>query len=82
MDANTWLKKWGEIIDKKYLKILRKEKVWCAENKINFTPAIIINEREYPKNEYNKIDLLYFLGDLIEEKQVKNNTKSYHIKLN
>lgn len=70
LDAETWLKKWGETSDRSYLEILKNEKEWCNDNKINFTPAILINGRQYPK-EYGRMDLLYFLEDLIEENEEK-----------
>lgn len=66
MDADTWLKKWGETIPKKYLATLKYEKEWCNDNKINFTPALLLNGQQYPK-EYGKMDLLYFIDELIEE---------------
>lgn len=68
LDAETWLKKWGETSERSYLEILKNEKTWCTANKINFTPAILINGKQYPK-EYGRMDLLYFLEELIEEQE-------------
>ncbi len=68
LDAETWLKKWGETSERSYLEILKNEKDWCNAHKINFTPAILINGRQYPK-EYGRMDLLYFLEELIEEQE-------------
>lgn len=42
MDAEIWLDKWGDDINKDYVETLKKEKEWCTNNKINFTPAILI----------------------------------------
>lgn len=68
MTVKNWLKKWGNCKNKEdYISILKKEKEWCTENNINFTPEILINGRGYPK-EYDKTDLLYFIEELIEHK--------------
>lgn len=69
IDANTWLQNWGETSDVECITVLEKEKEWCTNNKINFTPAIIINGKEFPK-EYDRTDLLYFIDDLIEEQTI------------
>lgn len=74
MDADTWLKKWGETIPKKYLRTLKYEKEWCGNNKINFTPAMLLNGQQYPK-EYGKMDLLYFIDELIEEQEILENAQ-------
>ncbi|MBK5209912.1 MAG: thioredoxin domain-containing protein [Flavobacteriaceae bacterium] len=74
MDANTWLKKWGETINKTYLTTLKYEKEWCNNNKINFTPALFLNGQQYPK-EYGKMDLLYFIDELIEERGILENAQ-------
>ena len=52
------------------LTILEKEKTWCHENAINFTPEILINGRS-PK-EYDKQDIMYFIEDMREERCLKN----------
>lgn len=68
MPVKSWLKKWGNCKEKEgYISILKKEKGWCTENNINFTPEILINGKGYPK-EYNKTDLLYFIEELSEQK--------------
>jgi uncharacterized membrane protein len=74
MDANSWLKKWGEIISKTYLTTLRYEKEWCNNNKLNFTPALLLNGQQYPK-EYGMMDLLYFIDELIEEMEILENAQ-------
>lgn len=74
MDADTWLKKWGKTISKTYLTTLKYEKEWCNINKINFTPALLLNGQQYPK-EYGKMDLLYFIDELIEEQEILENAQ-------
>ncbi|UMB53919.1 thioredoxin domain-containing protein [Lutibacter sp. A64] len=69
MDAITWLKKWGEASSLKYLETLKEEKEWCTSNKINFTPAVLINGKQYP-TAYDRMDLLYFIDDLLEEQTI------------
>jgi len=70
LDSESWLKKWGATSNNDLLEILNNEKEWCNKNKINFTPAILINGKQYPK-EYGRMDLLYFLEELIEEQEEK-----------
>ena len=61
-----WLKKWGESLNKEiYEDTLKKEKEWCINNGINFTPEILINRRSYPR-EYDRNDLIHFIEDLHE----------------
>lgn len=74
MDADTWLNKWGKTINKEYLTTLKYEKEWCSKNKINFTPALLLNGQQYPK-EYDKMDLLYFIDELIEEQEILENAQ-------
>jgi hypothetical protein len=65
--VSNWLKKWGECNEKeKYVSILEREKLWCTEQSINFTPEILINGQSFPK-EYDRIDLIYFIEDLYED---------------
>ncbi|PIB33030.1 hypothetical protein BFP78_01855 [Gaetbulibacter sp. 5U11] len=49
-----------------YRNVLLKEKKWCVENQINFTPALLVNGLVYPK-EYKNEDLLFFVDDLFED---------------
>jgi uncharacterized membrane protein/protein-disulfide isomerase len=68
LDSESWIKKWGLTSNNDLLEILINEKEWCNLNKINFTPAILINGKQYPK-EYGRMDLFYFLEELIEEQK-------------
>ncbi len=62
----SWLKKWGESKNNDYYLIeLEREKKWCKNNAINFTPEILINGRSFPK-EYNRSDLIFFIEELEE----------------
>lgn len=68
----AWLKKWGECSNKEvYTSELEKEKDWCTENAINFTPEILINGKSFPK-EYNRTDLILFIEDLEENLETSN----------
>ena len=63
----NWLNTWGECNEKeKYVNVLEREKFWCTEQSINFTPEILINGQSFPK-EYDRIDLIYFIEDLYED---------------
>jgi len=69
-DVASWLKKWGESKNNDYfLTELEKEKEWCKNNAINFTPEILINGRSFPK-EYNRSDLIFFIEELEENNQL------------
>ena len=65
--VTSWLNEWEECSEKeKYASILEHENSWCKENRINFTPEILINGYSFPK-EYERSDLLYFIEDLCED---------------
>lgn len=65
-DATNWLTKWEEATNPAtYINTLETEYNWRLNNDINFTPAILINGKIYPK-EYNREDLLFFIEDLNE----------------
>jgi len=72
LSALDWLEKWGEALDTKYVKVLEIEKEWCTTNKINFTPAMLLNGLQYPRSGYEKSDIIFFIDDLIEKQQTKN----------
>jgi uncharacterized membrane protein len=77
LSPNDWLEKWeNHTIDKsQYIETLQSQKDWCVENKINFTPEILINGYSYPK-EYDRKDLTFFIEELSEEyniEKIRNN---------
>ncbi|UII25816.1 thioredoxin domain-containing protein [Fulvivirga maritima] len=65
---DEWLGKWGGAVDEIGIRVLNYHQSWCEDNLINFTPALFINGRQFPK-EYDKSDLSYFIEDLIECEQ-------------
>lgn len=66
VDVNKWLDSYKHYITNSQFNILDAEKQWCLDNNINFTPAVYLNNREYPK-EYELSDLSFFMDELIEE---------------
>ncbi len=62
----SWLNKWGEGKGES-LEILQEDSQWCKENKIFFTPEILINGRAFPTTEYDRKDLVHFIEDLVED---------------
>jgi thiol-disulfide isomerase/thioredoxin len=71
-DSKSWIKEFGTCSNKPlYFETLKKENKWCIDNTINFTPAILINGKSYPK-EYDRSDLIYFIEDLVENQQTQN----------
>lgn len=69
-DLNRWLSQWGEVNDISYAYVLERQQQWCHDNGINFTPAVLINGREFPK-EYDRSDIIYFIEDILEETKIK-----------
>ncbi len=66
MTTVPWLEKWGSCEKPdQYFQILNKQSEWCLNNKLNFTPEILINGRSFP-DEYDRSDLIYFIEDLNE----------------
>jgi protein-disulfide isomerase len=50
----------------KISKILKEQYLMNQVNKISFTPAIIINQYQFPKM-YDRTELVYFINDLVED---------------
>ncbi|WP_335965097.1 vitamin K epoxide reductase family protein [Galbibacter sp. PAP.153] len=67
---DQWLLKWKEANNDVFDKVLESHQSWCQKNAINFTPALYINGRLFPR-EYEKSDLSYFIDDLIEQAETK-----------
>lgn len=40
-------------------------------NDISFTPALVINQYQFPKS-YNIEDMFYFIDELIEDEEILN----------
>lgn len=66
-NKEKWIDKSQNIIDNELIALLTSHKSWCSENKINFTPALIIDGRLQPKEFYGISDISYFVGNLLEE---------------
>ena len=72
MDINSWKNKWGNSESSDiYLNTLNIQKEWCISNGINFTPALLINGKLFPK-AYDRADLIYFIEELHDNCCVKN----------
>ncbi|MFD2566429.1 vitamin K epoxide reductase family protein [Pseudotenacibaculum haliotis] len=63
-----WIEKWGKyaLNSEQYIKTLNRQKDWCTDHKINFTPEILINGYSFPK-EYDREDLKFFIEELSEK---------------
>lgn len=64
-NLEKWIEKWEAPKIGSYLNVLEKEKNWCLDHKTNFTPALYVNGKEYPK-EYEREHLSYFIEELTE----------------
>ncbi len=71
ISLTVWLERWKTEIDEKYFEEVEREKQWCHENNISFTPEILVNGRSFPQ-EYDRTDLKYFIDDIIEEELHEN----------
>ena len=66
INLEKWLKNQDYKISNLYNSILKQQSEWCTDNAINFTPALYLNGRLFPK-EYDRKDLVFFIDDLIEQ---------------
>jgi hypothetical protein len=64
-DVNSWLKTRDTNLNHEAYIELDKQHHWCQSHNLNFTPVILINGREFPK-EYDRHDLIHFIEDLHE----------------
>ncbi len=64
-DLEKWIYKWGEAKSKSQIETLNTQRDWCIENGVNFTPALFINGRAFPR-EYKREHLSFFVEDLID----------------
>jgi len=69
VDVNKWLATYHAYIKPLQQEILETKKNWCVENNINFTPAVYLNQREYPR-EYELTDINLFMDEIKEAQQV------------
>jgi len=68
-EENVDLEKWIEINEESktsFESILKTQKAWCNDNHVNFTPALYVNGKFFPK-VYDRSDLSYFIEDLTEQ---------------
>ena len=65
-DLEKWLEKWGVATVTSFDTILESQKNWCSDNDLNFTPALLLNNKIYPK-VYDRSDVGYFIEDLMEQ---------------
>ena len=77
LKAKEWLEKWSvpNLDTGYYAQQLALQKHWCTENKLNFTPVVLVNGYSFPR-EYERGDLLFFIEDLVEESEMLPETSS------
>lgn len=66
MDKEKWLQKWKHTTSNIFDGVLEQQKEWCSQNALNFTPAVLINNKLYPKM-YDRSEIPYFIEDLMEK---------------
>lgn len=69
VNFDHWLSTWGKSV-LNFDSIINIQRNWCNTNGINFTPAVYLNGKQYPK-EYDRTDVGLFMEDLIDM-QVSN----------
>ncbi|UOB17716.1 vitamin K epoxide reductase family protein [Abyssalbus ytuae] len=77
-DLKKWISKWGKSKSELAIDLLNQQKEWCNKNNLNFTPALLVNGRQFPK-EYNRSDLNYFIDDLIEQAELKEKPREMEL---
>jgi len=68
VDHKKWLANNRDDKNANYDSILLTQHDWCLENGINFTPALFVHGKQFPK-DYERTDLIYFIDDLIEQQE-------------
>ncbi|MEM7085103.1 MAG: vitamin K epoxide reductase family protein [Bacteroidota bacterium] len=71
-NISQWVKAQTTEFHSNYDSIIECQRLWCEENRINFTPALYIGDRPLPE-EYAISDLPYFIDDLIEMPEKQHN---------
>ena len=66
IDLKKWIDNNAIQPNDNYIQIMDDQSNWAEENGINFTPALFIGDKPFPK-EYGRLDLLNFIDALIEE---------------
>ncbi len=80
-NLNNWTQKWGITKDFNYNKILKTHKNWCYINNLDYTPALIINNKKFP-TFYDMTDIQYFIEYIIKYEQYnlqKSNERNYQL---
>lgn len=75
-----WLDEWAAPEGEVYFEVLVAQRKWCEQNKVNFTPEILVNGKPFP-NEYNRSDLINFVDDIVEEELLKLSEQSPELAL-
>ncbi|WP_299271751.1 vitamin K epoxide reductase family protein [uncultured Psychroserpens sp.] len=78
VNLENWLWNQPQNVSTGYDSILEKQSNWCEANAVNFTPALYINNKLFPY-EYDRLDLVYFIDDLIQfqnASSILSNTKA------
>ncbi len=77
-NVEKWQAEFGnsEVTDNDLRNLLKNHKDWCKLNKIDYTPATVIDDHLYPM-EYAIVDLPRLVGDRLLEK--KNDVERYEL---
>jgi uncharacterized membrane protein len=77
VNVEKWIENYKMYAEDDYYEVLEAEKKWCIYNNINFTPAVYLNDREYPK-EYDLSDLLLFTDEFVAFNGQVDNEKTVY----
>ena len=78
IDANQWLNQWGVCTDIPYNHMLRQQVTWCLQNKIDSTPAMLLNGKLFP-GAYRPSDIENFIEHIINFERESSKTKEKNI---
>jgi uncharacterized membrane protein len=79
LDFEVWKEKWhSSSYDMLVNTQMQKQYEWCLANNFNYTPVKLVNNELFP-NEYEVVDLQYFINDYIEEFSSLQNDESLKI---
>lgn len=71
VNLQKWLDSQANKITNSFDDVLNDQHQWCMINAINFTPALYLNNKQFPQ-EYDRTDLIYFIDDFIESHSVQS----------
>ncbi len=67
-DIKKWVEKWGINYDFVHNQTLKIHNNWCIENNVDYTPALLVNDKVFPR-VYDTSDIKYFIDYILKYEQ-------------